>query len=121
MTGQCVLTVGLPQPMLMELLEQVSTTDCQIVSAMSLADARWIALHRSFRVIVIDMSHVDYQDMPAFTEVLAGKEGIRMIALNEQITLKSSQVENVIHLRSDSPVKIAELVCSLLANKAAYD
>lgn len=114
MRDQYVLTVGLPDPVLAELLRRMKRIGGHVISAIDLSDARWIVLHRAFRMIVMDMEYLDYQDVPSFTEALSTQSEIILMVLNEKILLKFPPIKTVVHLRSRSPAKITRLAGTLL-------
>ena len=74
--------MGLGKEDLLRLLDRAEVFGCQVISALSLRDAGWIAGHRSFQLVILDMERLSPDGAQSFLEAAARGPAIRVLVMH---------------------------------------
>jgi len=116
MRSHYILAVGLAEQAMPMLLDKVEKLGFQVISALSLNDASWIAAHRNFRLVILDMDHLSKRGLQTFLDTVYQTPSMPIMVLNGTDDMWLSHVKKAIYLRSGEPFEsVLATIISILA------
>lgn len=122
MKSRYILAVGLAEQAVPMLLDNVEKLGYQVISALSLNDASWIAAHRNFRLAVLDMDHLSKRGLQTFLDTVYQTPSMPIVVLNGTDDMWLSHVKKAIYLPSGVPFESAlSTIVSILTEDQQHE
>ena len=110
-----VLAVGLQKEDLLCLLDSMEPMGCQVISALSLQDAGWIAGHRTIRLIILDMERLRPDGAQAFQDTVEQNPSMPILILHGEGRTWLSRLKSTVCFQRDARIQdVISVAASLL-------
>ena len=115
MNSKAILAVGLRKEDLLHLLNRMEALGCQVISALSLLDAGWIAEHRHFRLAVLDLECLRPDGAQAFLEAADRQPAMQLLVLHGEGQTWLARARNAVRFRQETSFRdVISVAVSLL-------